>query len=110
MGESPMEKLRRSWVGRQKSAAEFWKLYSRVRPSGWTRRIPTMQVYTPDRSDWWRWPLSMLQEVTQIDSIPQWLLGDCRVGFTVEKPQFKTGENTHGLLGLDGNNCVREEV
>lgn len=42
--------------------------------------------------------------------IPQWLLGGCRVGFTVEKPQFKTGENTHGLLGLDGNNCVREEV
>lgn len=26
-------------------------------------------VYTPDRSDWWRWPLSMLQEVEEDISI-----------------------------------------
>lgn len=39
----------------------FWIAWLHSEP--WNQKF---EVYTPDRSDWWRWPLSMLEEACRL--------------------------------------------
>lgn len=48
-------------IGELRSVAENYY----AAPWPWILDMEPIEVYTPDKSDWWRWPLSMLEEVAQ---------------------------------------------